>query len=85
MSMNYGYKDRMNSSGYSRIRNTLGIRTLCGKIERIIRDTQVSGIFRSTFAVMNNSIKIIPDTGESGIIPSIFGYPEAMNVGFRIY
>ena len=33
---------------------------------------------------MNNGLKIILDTGEFGIIHLIFGYTEAVNVGFCI-
>ena len=65
--MNNGLKDGMNSSGYSRIRNNAFDLWVSGgyeccfpyttKIERNIRDTRVSGIFRSTLLSMNNGYK----------------------------
>ena len=65
--MNNGLKDRMNSSGYSRIRNNAFDLWVSGdyecsfpyttKIERNIRDTRVSGIFHSTLLSMNNGYK----------------------------
>ena len=67
VAMNNGLKDRMNSSGYSRIRNNAFDLWVSGdyeccfpyttKIERNIRDTRVSGIFRSTLLSMNNGYK----------------------------
>ena len=57
--MNNGFKERMNSSGYSRIRiNAFDLWVSGGyeccfpytiKIDQNIRDTRVYGIFRSTF------------------------------------
>ena len=65
--MNNGTKDRTNYSGYRRIRNDSFDLWVSGsyecrfpytkKIEQNIRDTQVYGIFRSTFVAMNNGLK----------------------------
>ena len=65
--MNNGTKDRTNYSRYSRIRNNAFDLWVSGDyeccfpyttmIERNIRDTRVSRIFRSTLLSMNNGYK----------------------------